>query len=118
MEPAAAKLIWGRSVEKRKICYTTFIGDVDSKWFQQVCDLNLYNDTPVRKDECLAHVSKRLKKTLCTVKKNTKNNSYIQHKLTEPKATYISSNYSTTILQLKEQSNSNFWFIPLKLYTV
>ena len=104
MEPAAAKLIWSRSVEKRKLCYTTFIGDGDSKSFQQVCDLNLYNDTPVRKEECLAHVSKRLKKTLCTVKKNTKNHAYIQHKLAEPKATYISSNYSTAILQHKGQS--------------
>ena len=28
MEPAAAKLIWSRSVEKRKLCYTTFIGMV------------------------------------------------------------------------------------------
>ena len=31
MEPAVAQLIWSRSVEKRKLCYTTFIGDGDSK---------------------------------------------------------------------------------------
>ena len=31
MEPAAAKLIWSRSVEKHKLCYTTFIRDGDSK---------------------------------------------------------------------------------------
>ena len=104
MEPAAAMLIWSRSIQKRKLCYTTFIGDGDSKSFQQVCNLNPYNGTPIRKEECLAHVSKRLKKTLCTVKMNTKNHSYIQHKLTDPKATYISSNYSKAILQHKGQS--------------
>ena len=104
MEPAAVKLIWSRSVEKRKLCYTTFIGDGDSKSFNQVCDLNLYSNTTVRKEVCLAHVTKRLKKTLCIVRKNTKNHSCIQHKLAEPKATYISSNYSTAILQHKRQS--------------
>ena len=104
MEPAAATLIWSRSVQKRKLCYTTFIGDGDSKSFQKVSDMNPYNDTPIRKEECLAHVSKRLKKALCKVKKNTKNHTYIQHKLTEPKAVYISSNYSTVILQHRNQS--------------
>ena len=34
----------------------------------------------------------------------SQNHSYIQHKLPEPKATYISSNYSTAILQHKGQS--------------
>ena len=98
MELADAKLIWSRSVEKRKLCYTTFIGGGDSKSFQQVCDLNLYNNTtPFRTEECLARFSKRLKKTLCTVEKNTKGHFYIQHQLTDPKA-YISSNYSTAIL--------------------
>ena len=87
---------------KLKLCYTTFIEDGDSKLFQQVCDLNVYNDTPVCTEDCLIHVSKRLKKILCTVKKNTKKHSYIQHK-TEPKTVYIYSNYSTTILPHKEQ---------------
>ena len=86
MEPAAAKLIWSRSIGTRTLCYTIFIGDGDSKSFQPACDLNLY-DTPVRKEECSGYVSKRLKKTLCKVKKNTKDHSYIQHKLPEPKAT-------------------------------
>ena len=69
--PVVARLIWCRSVENRRLCYTTFIGDEDSKSFTK-CDLNLYNDTSVRKEECLAHVSKRFKKMLCLVKKNTK----------------------------------------------
>ena len=65
MEPAAAKLIWSRSVEKRKLCYTTFIGDGDSKSYQLVRDMKLYNGDTIHKEECLPHVSKRLKKTLC-----------------------------------------------------
>ena len=46
MEPAAAKLIWSRSVGKRKLCYTTFIGDGDYKSFLQVCDLNTHEHCP------------------------------------------------------------------------
>ena len=104
MEPAAAKLMWNRSVEKRKLCYTTFIGDGDSKSFQQVCEMDPYDGATIHKEECLALVSKRLKKTLCKIKKNTKSHTYVQHKLTEPKAEYISSNYSTVVRQHRGQS--------------
>ena len=37
-------------------------------------------------------------------KEEHQNHSYIQHQLPEPKVTYMSSNYSTAILQHKEQS--------------
>ena len=37
------KRIWSRSVKKRKLCYTTFIGDGDSKIFQEVCEMDPYN---------------------------------------------------------------------------
>ena len=104
MEPAAAKLIWNRSVEKHKLRYTTFIGEGDSKSFQQVCEMDPYDGATIHKEECLAHVSKRLKKTLCKIKKNTKSQIYVQHKLTEPKAEYISSNYSTVVRQNRGQS--------------
>ena len=73
IEPAAVKRIWSRSVEKRKLCCTTFIGDGDSKSYQEVCEMYPYNEVTIHKEECLAHVSKRLKKTLCNIKKNTKN---------------------------------------------
>ena len=92
MEPTAAKLIWSKSAEKRKLCYTTFIGDGDNTSYQQVSDMSLYNGDIIHKEECLAHVSKRLKKTLCK-KRNTKSKTYVQHILSEPKAEYISSNY-------------------------
>ena len=42
-------------------------------------------------------MSKRIKKSLCRIKKSTKAHIYIQHKLPEPKAEYVSSNFSTVI---------------------
>ena len=59
---------------------------------------------PIHKEECLAHVSKPIKKSLCRIKKSTKAHSYIQHKLPEPKAEYVSSNFSTAILQHREKT--------------
>ena len=53
----------------------------------------------VQKEEFLTHVAKRLKKNLKKIKRNTKTDTYIQHKLPEWKADYIASNYSTVILQ-------------------
>ena len=65
-----------------------------------------YGSLTIHKEECLAHVSKRLKKTLCKIKKNTQKQSYVQTKLSEPNASYISSNYSTVVLQHKGKSPS------------
>ena len=104
MEPEAAKIIWSRSISKRQLCYSTFIGDGDSKSYQQVVSMDHYPLVPIHKEECLAHVSKRVKKSLCRIKKNTKNKSYVQHKLPEPKAEYIASNYSTVVLQHRGKS--------------
>ena len=36
MEPEAAKRIWGRSLEKNSLVYSVFVGDGDSKSYQQV----------------------------------------------------------------------------------
>ena len=104
MEPEAAKMIWSRSTEKRKLCYTTFIGDGDSKSYTQVSQMKPYDTLPIHKEECKSHVSKRVKKTLCKIKRNTAKKSYVQCKLSEPKAEYISSNYSTVIVQHRGKS--------------
>ena len=93
MEPEAAKIIWSRSISKHQLCYSTFIGDGDSKSYQQVVSMDPYPLVPIHKEECLAHVSKRVKKSLCRIKKNTKNKSYVQHKLPKPKAEYIASTF-------------------------
>ena len=99
MEPEAAQRIWGRSLEKNSLVYSVFVGDGDSKAFHHVTTLNPYPLVKVRKEECLTHVTKRLKKNLKKIKANTKTKTYIQHKLPEWKADYIASNYSTVILQ-------------------
>ena len=73
MEPEAAMTIWKRSTENRQLCYTTFIGDGDSKSYQQISKMKPSGSLLIHKEECLAHVSKRLKKNLCKIKKSTKN---------------------------------------------
>ena len=52
MEPAAAKIIWSRSVSKHKLCYSTFIGDGDSKSYQQVASMDPYPLVQIHKEEC------------------------------------------------------------------
>ena len=99
MEPEAARIIWNRSVDKHQLCYSTFIGDGDSKSYQQVVNMDPYPLVQIHKEECLSHVSKRIKKTLCRINKSTKHRTYSQYKLVESKAEYVSSSFSTTILQ-------------------
>ena len=106
MEPEAARIIWNRSIDKHQLCYCTFIGDGDSKSYQQVVTMDPFPLVSIHKEECLAHVSSRLKKTLCKTKKNTKLRTYIQLKLPEPKAEYISSTFSTVILQHRGKTPS------------
>ena len=104
MEPEASKIIWNRSIDEHQLCYSTFIGDGDSKSYQQVVSMDSYPLVPIHKEECLAHVSKRIKKSLCRIKKSTKAHSYIVLNLPEPKAEYLSSNFSTVILQNREKT--------------
>ena len=106
MEPEAAKIIWSRSISKHQLCYSTFFGDGDSKSYQQVVTMDPYPLVPIHKEECIAHVSKRVKKSLCRIQKNTKNKSHVQHKLPYPKAEYIASNYSTVVLQHRGKSQA------------
>ena len=61
------------------------------------------------KEECLAHVSKQLKKTLTVMKKILPTIPTFSANFSEPKADYISSNYLTVILQNRGKS-------PVDLY--
>ena len=97
MDTDAAERIWSRSLE-RNLVYSVYVGDCDGKVFLQVTSLNHYLLVIVRKEECLTHVAKRLKKNLKKVKANTKALSFVQQ-LSDWKADYIASNYSTVILQ-------------------
>ena len=59
----AATEIFSRSIEKRQLKYTTFVGDGDSSSFGRVRDAmeaKYGDDCIVQKEECVGHVQKRL----------------------------------------------------------
>ena len=72
MESEAAHILWCRSLEKRKLRYTTYIGDGDCKGFNEVCTAKPYGDVPVVKEECVCHIQKRMGKALRDLKKAKK----------------------------------------------
>ena len=72
MESEAARLLWCRSVEKRGLMYTTYVGDGDCKGHKEVCEARPYGDVAVTKEECVGHVQKRLGKALRDLKKSMK----------------------------------------------
>ena len=65
MEGAIAVDLWKRSVERNRLVYSTYIGDGDSSSYKRVVEAEPYEGLEtVRKEECLGHVQKRLKKHL------------------------------------------------------
>ena len=60
MEAAAAEQLWERSIDKFGFRYTTLLSDGDAKTYNQLCSKQVYGDTPIEKEECVNHVSKRL----------------------------------------------------------
>lgn len=61
MEAHGIKLLWGRSLEKHNLRYTTFIGDGDSSSYKSVCDMMPYGpDVVIEKSDCVGHVQKRM----------------------------------------------------------
>ena len=65
MEGSAAIEIWKRSVDRNQLVYSTYVGDGDSSSLKNLCKSDPYEGVElVRKEECLGHVQKRLKKHL------------------------------------------------------
>ena len=63
METSAALEIWKRSIPKHKLDYGTYIGDGVSSSFRNLTNSDPYNgEVVVRKEECLGHAQKRVKK--------------------------------------------------------
>ena len=63
MEAVAAAEIFARSIEKRQLKYTTFVGDGDSSSFGRVRDAmekKYGRDYVVQKEECVGHVNGQL----------------------------------------------------------
>ena len=59
MEAVAAKSLWNRSIEL-DFRYTTLFSDCDARTYKHLCDLNIYYDMELQKEECINHVAKRL----------------------------------------------------------
>ena len=91
MESSAAVEMWKRSVEKNKLIYEIYIGDGDSSSFKNLLKSNPYNSLlKIRKEECLGHVQKRVKKWL-----RKKNKCF--RGLPEPKADQIARMYALVV---------------------
>ncbi|CAH3114455.1 unnamed protein product, partial [Pocillopora meandrina] len=71
MEASAAVEMFGRSVEKLHLKYTTFVGDGDSSSFEAMT-AKFGDKYPVVKEECVGHVQKRMGTALRKFKKEMK----------------------------------------------
>ncbi|KAK3703836.1 hypothetical protein QZH41_012449, partial [Actinostola sp. cb2023] len=61
MEAAGAKVLYQRSIAARGLRYIPFIGDGDSKSYTAVCTSQPYGPSVfIPKEECVAHVTKRM----------------------------------------------------------
>ena len=75
MEKAAAVTMFLRSIEKHKLWYTVYVGDVDSSSFGEVKESlqKKYGDNyPVTKEDCQRHIQKRMGTNLRSYKNKTK----------------------------------------------
>lgn len=60
MEVEAGLTLFGRSVSKHGLRYTTLVSDGDSRTFAALTEENVYGLVPIVKEECLNHVQKRI----------------------------------------------------------
>ena len=60
MEASGVLRIFEKSATELKLCYTTYIGDGDSKAYQTVVAANPYPGKNIIKGECVGHVQKRV----------------------------------------------------------
>ena len=85
--------IWKRSVHKSQLVYSTYVGDGDSSSFKNLQNSDPYRGSEtVRKEECLGHVQKRLKKHL-----RKKSNAY--SKLAAGKIERVGQLYALVVSQ-------------------
>ena len=100
MESTAAVDVWKRSIETHNLAYGTYIGDGDSSSYKNLLQSDPYNgQVPIRKEECIGHVQKRLKKRL--MKKVTGSTS-----LPQSKADRIAHLYALVVVQHRGKSAS------------
>ena len=104
METAGTIDIFQRSIAKRRLCYTTFLGDGDSSSYPSVVEADPYNRKTINKGECIGHVQKRVGKNLRDLRKKlpTERKKEIFGKggrLTDSSINYIQNCYGLAIRQ-------------------
>lgn len=60
MEVEAAKILFGRSLEKHGLRYTTMLCDGDSRAFNSLQEEKVYGYIAISKEDCVNHVHKRM----------------------------------------------------------
>ena len=78
MEPAGMEKIFRRSEKKRRLRYTGYLGDGDSKSFTMVASANppIYAGKKIVKLECCGHIQKRMGKRLMDMVAKCKTKTY------------------------------------------
>eukprot|EP00111_Clytia_hemisphaerica_P024621 TCONS_00072582-protein len=72
METSVTLTIYNRSIEKRNLRYTTYLGDDDSKSHPNIVEADPYKDTILLKEgECIGHVQKRVGSNLRRIRKES-----------------------------------------------
>ena len=100
MESSGAVDVWKRSIHTHNLAYGTYIGDGNSSSFKNLMKSDPYDGrVAIRKEECIGHVQKRLKKRL--MKKGSGFTS-----LSQTKADRIAHLYALVIVQNRGRSPS------------
>ena len=106
METVGTLDIFKRSIEKRNLRYTTYIGDGDSSAHPSVVEADPYDGEPINKGECIGHVQKRvgknlrdMRKTLPSDRKKAIFGTGGRNKLTDSAINYIQNCYGLAIRQ-------------------
>ena len=100
MESTGAIDVWRRD-ETHNLAYGVYIGDGDSSSFKNLLQSDPYDGkVPIRKEECICHIQKRLKKRL--MKKSAGLTS-----LSQIKADRIAHLYALVVVQHSGQSASD-----------
>ena len=128
MEVTGVTRIFNRSIEKRGLRYTKFLGDGDSKSYDTI--KSIYPGITTEKLECVGHVQKRVGTRLRNLKKTEKNIGG-KGKLTDKIIDRLQNYYGIAIrsnvgdakamkdaIYASRQKNSTFMIIAQKEKTV
>ena len=73
MEAHADEILWKRSIENFSARYLNILSNGDAKTFQHLCDNQVYEDDfPLKREQCVNHVSKCFVSALRKVVKDCK----------------------------------------------